>query len=126
MKKKSLLWSLLAVMMVTLLSVGLSSCKGDDEEVNQEVKGTTWKGAVDGESLTLIFTSNNSGTFTSVDSEETITGSFTCNGSADKGAIKIVVNGRTVDFGYYAFKGNKMYLYNDADYKELIWTLTKQ
>lgn len=64
MKKKNFLWSMFAIMMVTMLSVSLSACGSDDDDDNggSSVVGT-WKGNSDGESLTLTFKNDGTGTY---------------------------------------------------------------
>ena len=59
MKKKSILWSMLAIMMVAMLSVGFTACTKDDFDL---VVGT-WSGREGTYQITFTFSKNGSGTY---------------------------------------------------------------
>lgn len=68
MKKKNWLWSMLAVMMVAMLSVGIVSCGKDDDDngtgssvSNSSVVGR-WTGTNGTWNFTYVFNSNGTGT----------------------------------------------------------------
>ena len=66
MKKKDFLWNVLAIVMVTMLSVGLSSCSRDDDEGSSANIPTgllgTWYKTSGASKYSMNFTFNSDGT----------------------------------------------------------------
>ena len=62
MEKKNFLWGMLAILMVTMLSVGFAACGSDDDD-NKTSNGVvgTWSGRDGSSTVTLTFNSNNTG-----------------------------------------------------------------
>ena len=136
MKQKSILWSMLAVMMVAMLSVGFAACGNDDDDESGSSVVGTWSGRDGKDQLTLTFNSSGSGTYVaryndSYSGMETDTGSFTytMEGSS-KGLIIIKYKdsyyGSETAIIYFVIEGKTMSLYEDDYYDDLEWVLTKQ
>lgn len=133
MKQKSILWSMLAIIMVAMLSVGFSACgdDGDENDKSNSVVGT-WTGRDGYHRLTLTFSSNNTGTILSIWDDEpgrdtdTVDFKYVME-SKNEGTITY----EELDSGkyytkilYFRFEGTTMYL-SDPYYNES-FTLTKQ
>ena len=130
--KKNLFWSMLAILMVTMLSVGLAACGDDDDN---PVVGT-WSGQQSRHNLTLTFKSDGTGTFISRYNDsysgmETSSGNFTYVMEVNnKGIINIRLYDSYSGYGYetifFVIEGKTMSLYDDYYYDDLEWVLTKQ
>ena len=132
--KKNLLWSMLAILMVTMLSVGITACSSDDDD-DKAVVGT-WSGQDGRDYLTLTFKSDGTGTYISryydsYSGMETDSGTFTYVMEGDN---KGMINIRFYDsyYGYenetifFVIEGKTMSLFEDYYYDDLEWILTKQ
>lgn len=138
MKKKSILWSLVVIMMTLMLGVTFVACGDDNNSGSAEPTVTgAWKGSKGKRTLTLYFNNGGQGTYVTVyddsySGEETDTGSFTyAMESNTRGTIILNVydsySGKSVDIYSYVIDGNTMRLFEDKyDELELEWTLTKQ
>ncbi|MBR1687924.1 MAG: hypothetical protein IJ710_05235 [Prevotella sp.] len=100
MKKKSILWSVLAIMMAALVSVGTTSCGSDDDDNGGGANNAvgTWYGtssSYDEDSeLTLTFNADGTGTYVAVYfdsySDDTDRGTFTYKmTNKDSGVITV-------------------------------------
>lgn len=132
-KKKKFYWSMLAIIMVTMLSVGLTACGSDDDD--NPVVGT-WSGQQGRNNLTLTFKSDGIGTFISRYNDsysgmETSSGNFTyvMEGN-NKGIINIRLYDSYSGYGYgtifFVIESNTMSLYEHYYYDDLEFVLTKQ
>ena len=132
-KKKKFYWSMLAIIMVTMLSVGLTACGSDDDD--NTVVGT-WSGQQGRNNLTLTFKSDGTGTFISRYNDsysgmETSSGNFTyvMDGN-NKGIINIRLYDSYSGYGhetiFFVIESNTMSLYEDYYYDDLEFVLTKQ
>lgn len=135
MKQKSIIWSVLAIMMVAMLSVGFAACGSDDDDSGSGVVGT-WSGKDGRDQLTLTFNSGGTGIYVSryddsYSGMETDTGSFTytMEGSS-KGVIMLrdydSYSGYQTEILYFVIEGKTMSIYEDYYYDDLEWVLTKQ
>lgn len=134
MKQKSILWSMLVMMMVAMLSVGFAAC-GDDDDDDPSVVGT-WSGRDGKDQLTLTFSSNGTGTYIaryndSYSGMETETGSFTYTMEGSSKGIIILkyydsYYGNETEILYFVIEGKTMSLYEDDYYDDLEFVLTKQ
>ena len=131
MKKKSILWGLLAMFVVATLSVGFTAC-GDDDDF---IVGT-WSGRDGRHQLILTFNSDGSGSYINryedpYSGTETEAGSFTytMEGSS-KGIIIYKYNdsyyGNGTNIAYFVIADNTLLLFEHNYYDELEWELTKQ
>lgn len=144
MKKKNFLWSMFAIMMVTMLSVSLSACSSDDDdnsvvgswscvEESRDETPNGYVGSVSRHTYTATFKSNNTGTFTELhehQGEESYTESFqfTYTKKSDtEGSIvleyKSSYSGDELEYYRYVIKEKQMYIYDEDD--DLEWVLTK-
>lgn len=138
MKQKSILWSLLAMMMVAVLSAGFVACSDDDDDDSSSGSGVvgTWSGSDDGDYLTLTFKKDGTGTWTSryydsYSGTETERGSFSYEMEGkSKGIITVryydSYYGYETEHIYFEIEGKKMYLYEDYYGDDLEWVLTKE
>lgn len=136
MKKKSIILSMMAVMLVALFGVGFAAC-GDDDNGGSGVSVIgTWTGQEGRHTLTLIFKDGGSGTFIekyndSYSGMETETGSFsyTIEGGS-KGMIIVQLydsySGKENEIFYWMIEGNTMFLYEHGYGDDLEYVLTKQ
>lgn len=137
MKKKSILWSMLAIMVVAMLSVGFAACGSDDDDSGSSVVGT-WSGKDGSSTITLTFNSNNTGMYIEnyKDSysggKETISTSFTYSMvDSSKGILMVNVpdkwySGSSTWTYYFVISGNTMSIYEDDFYDDLEFVLNKQ
>ena len=135
MKQKSILLSMLAVIMVAMLSVGFAACGSDDDDSGSGVVGT-WSGGDGKHYLTITFNSGGSGTIVSRYNDsysgiETKTGSFTYTMEGPSKGIMIVKSydsyyGYETDIFYFIIEGKTMSIYEDNYYDDLECVLTKQ
>lgn len=143
MKQKSILWSLVTLMMVMTLGVIFVAC-GDDNDNNNSNNGSAestatgvWKGSKGKRTLTIYVNSGGQGTYVyvyndSYSGDETETGSFTYTMESNtRGIITMKeydsYSGNSVAIYSYVIDGNTMQLYEDKyDELRLVWTLTKQ
>lgn len=136
MKKKSIILSMLAVMMMAVLSVGFVACGDDDSGGSGSSVIGTWTGQEGRHTLTLIFKDGGSGTFIekyndSYSGMETETGSFsyTIEGGS-KGMIIVQLydsySGKENEIFYWMIEGNTMFLYEHGYGDDLEYVLTKQ
>lgn len=136
MKQKRILWSMLAIIMVAMLSIGFGACSSDDDNDSSSGVVGTWSGQDGKDYLTLTFKSGGSGTWTSryydsYSGMETDNGSFTYKmDGKSKGMITIKeydsYSGYNTEHIYFEIEGKKMYLYEDGYGDDLEWVLTKQ
>ena len=134
MEKKSIIWSMLAIIMVAMLSVGFAAC-GDDDD-NGGISGI-WKGQDGRETLTLIFNSGYSGTWI-MTYEDKYSGTETTNGTftytmVDNNKAIVSVNvpdewysGKRTGIAYAVIEGNKLTLYEHDFFDDLEWVLYRQ
>ncbi len=135
MKQKSILFSIFAIMMAAMLSVGFVACESDNDDSDSGVVGT-WSVRDGRHQLTLTFNSGGSGTFIaryddSYSGLETETGPFTYTmQEASKGMIIIKdydsYSGYQTEILYFVIEGKTMSIYEDDYYDDLEWVLTKQ
>ena len=144
MKKKGIFWSMLAVMLVSMLVVGFTACGSDDDDTPAGGGGGTgsgitgtWMGRDGNKTLTLVFASGNSGTWIfkyqdSYSGSETESGSFTYTMTGTNKGIatyerrdSYYSGGRTVIY-YFVIDGNTLSLYEDDYYDDLEFVLTRQ
>lgn len=139
MEKKNFLWGMLAILMVTMLSVGFAACGSDDDD-NKTSNGVvgTWSGRDGSSTVTLTFNSNNTGMYIEsyIDSysggKETESASFTYSMvDGSKGIMMINVpdkwySGSSTWTYYFVINGNSMSVYEDDFYDDLEYVLTKQ
>lgn len=133
MKKKSILWSLLAIMMVAVLSVGFAACGSSSSDDDSGVVGT-WEGAVSGGQLTLQVNAGGNGTWIMIEAgsygTETHSGSFTYSMTdATSGIVVVSGNGsygNEATILYYVVQGNILMLYSDQAQKSLVAALTRK
>ena len=114
MKQKSILWSLLA-MMVLVFSAGLVSCNDDDDDDDDKGSSNilgTWIGKYGTSTLTLTFNKNNRGTWKEKYTGGTDSGTFTYEMTSKTEGI-IMYN-----YSYSRNKYNYDYYYDDDDYDE--------
>ena len=130
MKQKSILWSMLAIMMVAMLSVGFSACSKDDDS---GVVGT-WSGRDGTYQITFTFSKNGSGTYISRNDDSsskkgTEAGPFTytieASSKGSKGMIIINDDGDT-EILYFVIEGKTMSVYEGYYYDDFEFMLTKQ
>lgn len=134
MKQKSILWSLLTMMMLAVMSAGFVACSDDDDD-DSSVVGT-WSGSDDGDYLTFTFKKDGTGTWTSryydsYSGTETERGSFSYEMEGkSKGIITVryydSYYGYETEHIYFEIEGKKMYLYEDYYGDDLEWVLTKE
>ena len=131
MKKNGFFWSMLAILMVTMLSVGFVACGSDDDDSSNpnSVVGT-WVGhGTGGDSddfITVTFNSNNTGVIVAQAMGsyglETISSNFTyVMEGLDRG--KLVASGDTF---YFIFAGNQMTIADNSYDGKPEFILTKQ
>jgi len=98
MRKKNLLWCMLATLLAVVLSVGFASCGDDDDNGGSNAVTGTWvgigTGEDDDENVTIVFRGNLTGTFTlsgydSYYGTETETATFTYTLNEDKTGVMI-------------------------------------
>ena len=133
MKKKNLLWSLLAIMIVVMSCGFMTACSDDDE--NKDPIIGTWTGINGQRTLELTFKSENTGTYTSRYEDQNLgteikTGTFTYTPeNSSKGVLVMKVYdsnyGTSTDVFYYMIDGTAMRLYKSDYYNNLEWTLAK-
>ena len=132
MKKKSILWSMLAIMMVAMLSVGFTACTKDDFDL---VVGT-WSGRSGTYQNTFTFSKNGSGTYifrnddSSSSKKGTEAGSFTYTTEAkskgSKGMIILKDDDGDTEILYFVIEGKTMSVYEGYYYDDFEFMLTKQ
>lgn len=137
--KKNFIWSMFAIIMVTMLSVSLSACGSDDEEDGANSVVGTWYRVEEGGSLreifSLTFKSNGTGSLSvkyEYQGEEpyTVSTSFTYTSISN---TKGTITGEEYDsygtivtmFCHYVIIGNKMRVYEDG-YEDDYVVYTKQ
>lgn len=133
MKKKSILWSLLAIMTVAVLSVGFAACGSSSSDDDSGVVGT-WEGAVSGGQLMLQVNAGGNGTWIMKEAgsygTETHSGSFTYSVTdATSGIVVVAQKGSYGDEAtilYYVVQGNILMLYSDQAQKSLVAALTRK
>ena len=139
MKKKSLFWSMLAIMMVTMLSVGFAACGDDDDDDDGGAASVvgTWSGRDGGDQITLTFRKDGTGTYIEVyedsyyDERSRDAGTFTYTMEGSSKGIIVVQHydsyyGQETDILYFVIEGKTMTLYEDGYYDDLEFVLTKQ
>lgn len=139
MKQKSIFLSLLAIMMVAILSGGLAACDSDDDDSGSSSTGVvgTWSGTIDGdEKLTLTFKKDGTGTWTSryydsYSGMETERGSFEYEMEGkSKGIIYVKYYdsyyGYDYDYLYFEIEGKRMLLFEDYYDDDYLGSLTKE
>lgn len=137
MKKKGIILSMMAVMLVALFGVGFAACGDDDNGGSGSNVVGVWKGKDGSTTITLSFNSNNTGMYVEVyddkySGEEVISTSFTYSMvDATKGIISIKVpdewySGSSTWTYYFVINGNTMSLYDDDFYDDLEYVLSKQ
>jgi ABC-type glycerol-3-phosphate transport system substrate-binding protein len=143
MKKKTLLWSMLTVMMVTMLSVGFVACGSDDDDDDNGTTSSssvvgTWKGQEGNDSMTATFNADGTSTWIEVDGHsdgrpaDIKQGTFTyMMQGADRGIIvskspsSYYYSGESTETNYFIFQGNVMYIYDDGYNDDLEFVLTR-
>lgn len=136
MKQKSILLSLLTMVMVAVMSTGFVACSDDDDDSSSSGVVGTWSGSDDGDYLTLTFKKDGSGTWTSrfydsYSGKETERGSFSYEMEGkSKGVITVrfydSYYGYETEHIYFEIEGKKMFLYEDYYGEDLEWILTKE
>ena len=153
MKKHYFLWSMLAFLMATMLSVGIVAC-GDDDNGNGSSNAVTgtWVGQGygedDDEKVTIVFRGDLTGTFTisyydSYYGTETETATFTYTLNEDntgvmlfkfdkgdsyssKGSGSSSGSGSSVETFYFWFDGDKLCIDDGRLYGTPEWVLTRK
>lgn len=136
MKQKGILWSMLAIIMVAMLSIGFVACSSDDDDDSSNGVVGTWSGQEGREYITLTFNSNGSGNWSSryydsYSGMETEKGSFTYKmDGQSKGVITIKeydsYSGYDTEHMYFEINGKKMYLYEKGYGDALAFVLSKE
>lgn len=133
MKQKSIFLSLLAMMMVAMLSVGFVACDNDDEEEGDVIG--TWTGTIENgqNQMTMTFKEDGTGMIAGFLPVENYTyeQSFTyIMESKSKGILMIENEDADIDDPnirwYFEIDGKKLRLYEDGYGDEFIGTLTKK
>lgn len=153
MKTKTLIWSLIPFILAAFLGIGIIACDKDkdDDDDSTSIVGS-WEGQNGRRSITLTFNKTSTGTwqeryYDSYSGTETEFGTFTYSYDGNNGILylKDQYNDSSnslpggYDGGSYSgsygydisklfFKTNKniMSIYEDANYKYLAYTLSKQ
>lgn len=122
MKQKSILWSMLATIMVAMLSIGFAACDDDDDD--DGIVGT-WVAYESNIEIAITFNSDNTGML-KVDGS--IYGTFTYTMNGQKGSMTYKYKGSYSGGGYevytFSIKDSSLYLYDDDG--DLIFIFTKQ
>lgn len=137
MRKRNMIWSLLAMMMVAVFSTTFMAC----EEENKEENGGTsvigvWSGRSSNGQFTLTFKNNNIGTFIrkytySDTGVEVDAGSFTYTMETKENGLIVIKfndshhNGEN-EMYYFVIEDKTMSIYTDDYLSGLAWVLTKQ
>lgn len=142
MRKQNFLWSMFAIVMITMSCAIIASC-GDDNKSGGSSGSSgggkdvtdgniigTWKGKVEHGSLTATFMSDGTGTWLETEDIYTYEGTFTYVKDSDsKGRVFMkftdYYSGVDTYIYYYEIKSGKMYLYDDGYDGEQEWILTK-
>lgn len=136
MKQKSILWSLLTMMMVAVMSASFIACSDDDDDSSGSGVVGTWSGQEGKHYLTLTFKKDGSGTWTSRYNDsysgyETERGTFSYEMEGkSKGIITVrdydSYSGYHTENIFFEIEGKKMYLFEDYYGEDLEWILTKE
>ncbi len=137
MKQKSIIWSLLTMMIVAVMSAGFVACSGDDDDSGSGsgVIGT-WSGQEGKRYLTLVFKSDGTGTYTyrykdSYSGYESDRGTFSYEMEGKlKGVITVrdydSYSGYYTEYIYFEMEGKNLFLYEHYYGDDLEYILTKE
>lgn len=137
MKKKSIILSMMAVMLVALLGFAFAACGDDDNGGSGSNVVGTWKGQEGRHVLTLIFKNGGNGTYIfnyndQYSGMETETGSFSYTFDNDSKGLLIVeeeydsYSGGGTGVLYWVIEGETMFIYEHGYGDDLEYVLTKQ
>lgn len=135
MKNKSIIWSMLTIMMVAVFSTVFVSCSKSDDA--QDAVVGIWTGTKTYGQLTVVLEANNSGRWSEYENYGSSYGGKSSSGyltyqmlGNDRGIVTVVeqdsYSGTQYDNYYFIVQGNVMYLYEDGFGDDLEWTLYKQ
>ena len=136
--KRKFFWSMLTILMVTLLCVGFTSCGDDDDDDAKAKVVGTWKGPDGNTTVTMTFNSGGDGMYIESYNDsysggrESVSTSFTYSMvDAKRGIASIKVpdkwySGSSTWTFYFIISDNTMSVYDDDFGDDLEFVLTKQ
>jgi len=135
MKKKSVIWSVMTIMMVTILCAVFAACsKSDSEQQGNNALIGTWVGKDGNVNLTVYIETANSGRWSEYIGGEygnTASGRLTYQMTGnDRGTVTTIFedssSGTQTDTFYFIIQGSVLYLYEHGYGDDLEWVLYKQ
>lgn len=136
MKKKSVIWSVMTIMMVTILCAVFAACsKSDSEQQGTNALIGTWVGTDGNDNLTIVIETANSGRWSEYNNYgghgKTTSGRLTYQMTGnDRGTVTIIFedssSGTQTDTFYFIIQGSALYVYEHGYGDDLEWVLYKQ